>query len=125
MEVQWRDHTLKVTGDWTMRWLYLAPQYELWLDDQKLDSRGGPRLRPLLEAIYEDEAGELHHIEAELVSVIGFRPFCEIKVEGEVVSADKVRVENFINPFLMLVIMGSTVLMLYMGPDMIRTLLGL
>ncbi|TXD37097.1 hypothetical protein FRC98_10190 [Lujinxingia vulgaris] len=125
MEVQWRDHTLKVTGDWTLRWLYLAPQYELWLDDQKLDSRGGPRLRPLLEAIYEDEEGDLHHIEAELVSVIGFRPYCEIKVESEVVAADKVRVENFINPFLMLIIMASTVVMLYLGPDMIRSLLGL
>ncbi|RDV37011.1 hypothetical protein DV096_15995 [Bradymonadaceae bacterium TMQ3] len=125
MEVQWRDHTLKVTGDWTLRWLYLAPQYELWLDDQKLDGRGGPRLRPLLEAIYEDEDGDLHHIEAELVSVIGFRPYCEIKVEGEVVAADKVRVENFINPFLMLIIMASTVVMLYLGPDMIRSLLGL
>ncbi|RAL20947.1 hypothetical protein DL240_14840 [Lujinxingia litoralis] len=125
MEVQWRDHTLKVTGDWTLRWLYLAPQYELWLDDQKLDSRGGPRLKPLLEAIYEDEEGELHHIEAELVSVIGYRPYCEIKVEGEVIAADKVRVENFINPFLMLVIMASTVVMLYLGPEVIRDLLGI
>lgn len=123
MQVQWKDHTLKVTGNWTGRWLYLAPDYELWIDDQQLDKSGGPRLRPRLEAIYEDEDGELHHIQADLVSVIGFRPSCQITVEGEELALDNVRVENFLNPFLMLFILASTAVMLMVGPEVIRQLL--
>ncbi|MFU8803096.1 MAG: hypothetical protein ACNA8W_04725 [Bradymonadaceae bacterium] len=122
MEIQWKDHTLKVTGNWTGRWLYLAPDYELWLDDQRLDRSGGPRLRPKLEAIYEDTGGELHHIEADLISIAGIRPLCEISVEGEVIASSRVRVENILNPFLIIVIILSTVVMLYVGPDVLRSL---
>lgn len=125
MQVQWKDHTLKVTGNWTGRWLFLAPDYELWLDEQLLDKTGGPRLRPRLEAIYEDEEGELHHIQADLVSVIGFRPSCQITVEGEEVALDHVRVENFLNPFLMLFILISTAIMFMIGPDVLREILPL
>lgn len=120
MEAKWKDHTLKVTGNWTGRWIFLAPDYELWLDDQLLDKSGGPRLHPRLEAIFEDENGDLHHIEAELLSVIGYRPHCEIFVEGEVIAADKVRVENFLNPFLMLFILLATAVMFFVGPEVVR-----
>lgn len=120
MEVQWKDHTLRVTGNWTARWLFLAPEYELWLDDELLDSGGGPRLRPVLEAIYEDEKGDQHHIEAELVSVLGLRPNCDICVEGELIANDRVQVENFLNPFLVLAIIVSTAVMVYVGPDVVR-----
>lgn len=120
MEFQWKDHTLKVTGNWTARWLFLAPEYELWLDDEVLDRQGGPRLHPLLKAIYEDEDGTLHHIEAELVSIIGFRPQCDIAIEGDVVATDRVTVQNFINPFLVLAILISVGAMIYVGPEVIE-----
>ena len=125
MEVEWQEYTLKVTGDWTGRWLFLAPEYELWLDDQRLDHRGGPRTRPLLEALFEDDDGEIHHIEAELVSVVGYNPRCEISVEGKVISSDRVRVKNFLNPFLMLSILISTAVMLYLGPDVLLQIMPL
>ena len=125
MEVQWRDHTLRVTGDWNGKWLFLAPEYQLWLDDQLLDRSGGPRLSPKMEAIYEDEEGAHHHIEASLISIIGFRPSCEINVEGEPISIGNVRVENFLNPFLVVFILVSVAYMFYVGPDVIRELLPL
>ncbi|MBA2662822.1 MAG: hypothetical protein H0U74_11035 [Bradymonadaceae bacterium] len=120
MEVKWNDHTLKVTGSWAGRWLYLAPDYELWLDDQRLDRSGGPRVRPRLEAVYEDASGELHHIEADLVSIVGIRPLCEISVEGNLLAAENVRVQNLLNPLLIMVIAFSTVVMLYVGPEVLR-----
>jgi hypothetical protein len=123
MEVQWKEHTLKVTGNWTARWLFLAPEYQLWLDDELLDSSGGPRLHPTLEAIYEDEAGKRHHITAELVSIVGFKPSCDVSIEGDLLSSQKVRVDNFLNPFLMLAIIISTAVMLYVGPDVISEFL--
>jgi hypothetical protein len=125
MEAQWKDHTLRVTGNWTARWLFLAPVYQLWLDEVLLDEKGGPRMSPLLEAIYEDEEGELHHIQAELLSIVGFRPNCEITIEGNLLIRDKVRVENFLNPFLMLFILLSTAAMLYVGPDVLRQFLSM
>lgn len=125
MEVQWNDHTLKVTGNWTARWLFLAPEYELWLDDQLLDTSGGPKLHPLLEAIYEDAQGERHHIAAELVSIVGFKPRCDISVEQDLLATDRVRVDNFLNPFLILAIIVSTAVMLYVGPDVIARYLPL
>ena len=120
MEAKWKDHTLKVTGNWTARWLFLAPEYELWLDDQSLDVQGGPRLHPVLEAIYEDEDGQLHHIEAELVSVIGYKPRCELSIEGEVLASDSIRVQNFLNPFFFFFFLISTAVMLYVGPDVLE-----
>ncbi len=125
MKVQWSDHTLAVTGDWTGRWLFLAPEYELWVDDESVDCLGGPRTRPLLEALYEDEDGEIHHIEAELVSILGYKPRCEISVDGKLIGSDHVRVKNFLNPFLMLSILISTAVMLYVGPDVLRQILPL
>lgn len=119
MNVDWNDHTLEITGDWTGRWLFLAPEYELWLDDQCLDRCGGPRTRPILEALYEEESGEIHHIEAELVSLIGHRPRCQVSVDGELVSSDRVRVQNFLNPFLVISILISTAIMLYLGPEVL------
>ncbi len=123
MKVEWNEHTLQVTGDWTARWLFLAPEYELWLDDECLDRLGGPRTRPLLEGLYEGDDGEIHHIEAELISIVGYNPRCEIAVEGEVISTGRVRVQNFLNPFLALSILISTAIMLYLGPDVLRQFL--
>ena len=120
MEVQWNGHTLKISGDWTGRWLFLAPEYKLWLDGECLDTVGGPRTRPLLEAIFEDDTGSIHHIEAELLSVVGFHPTCQLSVEGDLVATDRVRVQNFINPFLMLSILLSTAVMFYLGPELLR-----
>lgn len=125
MEVQWREHTLRVTGDWTGKWLFLAPEYQLWLDDELLDKSGGPRLSPKMEAIFEDEDGEHHHIEASLVSIIGFRPSCEVTVEGEPLARGNVRVENFLNPFLVVFILVSTAYMFYVGPEVIRRFIPL
>lgn len=120
MQVQWNDHTISVKGNWTARWLFLAPDYELWLDDQRVDRTGGPRLHPKLEAVVEDEEGELHHIEADILSIVGWRPSCDLTVEGEVVESGTISVENFLNPFLILVIIASTIVMLYIGPDVLR-----
>lgn len=122
MQAQWREHTLRVTGDWTHRYLFLAPTYELWLDDVRLDRSGGPRVSPRLEAIFEDEDGELHHIQANLVSIFGFRPSCEITVEGQQLTKGNLRVENILNPILILVILISTSVMLYLGPAVLRGL---
>ena len=125
MQTQWKGHTLKITGDWTGRWLFLAPVYSLWLDDECLDRIGGPRTRPLLEGLYESEDGEIHHIEAQLVSILGYKPRCDLRVEGQVVASDHVRVDNFLNPFLMLSILISTAIMLYLGPEVLRDFLPL
>ena len=123
MQAEWRGHTISVKGNWTARWLWLAPDYELWIDEQRVDKTGGPRLHPKLEAVVEDEEGELHHIEADILSVIGWRPSCEITVEGEDVQSGNIVVENFLNPFLILVIIISTIVMLYIGPDILRSYL--
>lgn len=120
MQADWQGHTISVKGNWTARWLWLAPDYELIIDDQRVDRVGGPRLHPKLEAVVEDEEGELHHIEADILSVIGWRPSCELTVEGEVLQSGKIIVENFLNPFLMVFIFASTVVMLWIGPDVLR-----
>jgi len=120
LQKEWNGHMISVKGNWTARWLWLAPEYELWLDEERLDRAGGPRIHPRLEAMVEDEEGELHHIEADILSLVGFRPSCELTVEGELIANDNIRVENFLNPFLILVIMVSTVVMLYVGPTVLR-----
>lgn len=120
MQAEWQGHTISVKGNWTARWLWLAPDYEMLIDDQRVDRTGGPRLHPKLEAVVEDEEGELHHIEADILSVIGWRPSCELTVEGEVLESGNIRVENFLNPFLILVIFASTAVMMWIGPDVLR-----
>jgi hypothetical protein len=120
LEVEWNGHTIEVSGNWTWRWLYLAPIYELRIDGEFVDRVGGPRTRPRLEAIVEDEDGEVYHIGAELLSLVGYKPSCEISIEGEIVQSGRVRVENFLNPFLVLIIVISTGVMLYLGPDIIQ-----
>lgn len=124
MQHQWRDHTITIKGDWVGRYLYLAPKYELLVDDQQLDASGGPRLRPTLEGIVEDEEGKSHHIKAELLSIFGFRPSCTLMIDDEIVFEDKIRVENILNPFLMLFILGATLVMLYLGPEVLRGYAG-
>lgn len=119
MEADWNERTLRVQGNWTGKWLYLAPVYELWLDDECIDSTGGPLLRPTLEAMVETDGGELHHVRAELLSVAGIKPHCELTVDDEMVAADHVPVKNVLNPLLMLAILGSTAVMLYVGPDVV------
>lgn len=123
MQAEWRGHKISVKGNWTARWLWLAPDYEMWIDDQRVDKTGGPRLHPKLEAVVEDEEGALHHIEADILSVVGWRPSCELTVEGEPLESGTVSVENFLNPFLILVIIISTIVMLYVGPDVLRSYL--
>ncbi len=120
LEVEWKGHTLQVSGNWTWRWLYLAPIYELHIDGEFVDRAGGPRVRPHLEAIVEDEDGQMYHVAAELLSLVGFKPNCDISVDGEVVGSGPVRVQNFLNPFLVLIILISTGVMLYLGPDVLR-----
>ncbi len=118
-ETDWNGRKLIVKGDWTARWLFLCPDYELWLDDEKLDRAGGPVLQPKLEAVIEDEDGELHHITANLVSILGFNPVCEIEIEGEAFASGNVRVENFLNPFLIITIIGSVIVMMMLGPEVL------
>lgn len=123
MQAEWQGHTISVKGNWTARWLWLAPDYELYIDDERVDRTGGPRLHPKLEAVVEDDDGELHHIEAEILSVIGWKPSCELTVEGETVASERIVVDNFINPFLILFIFASTIVMLWVGPDVLRSYL--
>lgn len=123
MKAEWNGHTVEIKGNWTLRWLYLAPDYELWIDDQRLDRTGGPRLSPKLEAMVEDE-GEIHHIEAEILSIAGWRPRCDLSIGGELLVSERIEVENFLNPFLVLFILGATSLMLYVGPTVLRQYLG-
>lgn len=147
METTWQGHSIKVTGNWIARYLFLAPQYELWLDDKRLDVSGGPRMRPRLEAIIEtdgvapseeedmdeneaekddekdDETTTRHHIEAHVLSIAGFRPLCELSIDGQLVHSERVKVQNILNPFLLLFIMIATSWMLYVGPDVLRSYL--
>jgi hypothetical protein len=120
MEAKWREHTLSVRGDWTAKWLFLAPQYELWIDDKQLATSGGPRMSHRMEAIYEDEAGERHLVSATLTSIIGFRPMCELSVGEQLLKADRVRVDNFINPILILFIIAAVSVMFWVGPQVLR-----
>ena len=154
MECAWRSHTLRVTGDWTWRYLFLAPTYTLWLDQKELDVRGGPGTRPVLEALVELEApktehapeepadpeatvssqdapeeekkadeDDAHHVEARLTSLLGFRPACDVYVDGKKIASGKVRVDNFLNPFLILFILCCSSIMVYLGPEALRRLL--
>ncbi len=120
MEVHWQDRTLEVHGDWTYRWLYLAPEYELLVDGESVDRTGGPVVQPQLEATVDDEDGEPHRIEAELLSIAGFRPRAELTVDGEPLASERVVVRNVLNPFLVFIIVLSTAIMLYLGPEVLR-----
>jgi hypothetical protein len=120
MQVDWQGHQLEVRGDWPARWLYLAPEYILEVDGTEAARSGGPVVRPHLEAMFEDEEGELHHLEAELLSIVGFRPRCQISVDGDPLETRRVPVRNVLNPFLALIILVSTAIMLYLGPDVLR-----
>ncbi len=123
MQCDWNGYTLEVRGDWTGRWAFLAPEYELWLNDQQLDTGGGPRVSPELEAIFEDTDGDLHHIKASIISIAGIRPRCEITVEGEAVATGRVPVKNILNPLLIMTIIASIAAMVYVGPDVLRDIL--
>jgi hypothetical protein len=120
METDWCGHTLEVRGDWTYRWLYLAPEYELLVDGDRVDRTGGPVLRPRLEAKIEDDDGEMHHVEIDLLSIAGFRPYGQLSVDGEQLDSARVPVRNILNPFLVLIIIASTIIMLYLGPGVLR-----
>ena len=120
MQLDWQGHELEVRGDWPARWLYLAPEYTLEVDGTEAARAGGPVVRPHLEAMFEDEEGELHHLEAEVLSIVGFRPRCQIRVDGETLDTQRVPVRNVLNPFLALIILVSTAIMLYLGPDVLR-----
>lgn len=126
MQFQYDDHTLEVTGNWTGRWLFLAPEYELHIDGECVDTVGGPQLQPLLEATIDtdDETeGSGRFVQAELTSVLGYRPRCTLRVDGQEVDSQRVRVDNFLNPILVLVILASLLVMLYVGPDVVENYL--
>lgn len=124
LEVEWKGHTVSVSGDWTWRWLCLAPIYELHIDGEFVDRTGGPRIRPRLQAVIEDEDdGSLYHLEAELLSIVGYRPECTVTVDGDVLTEDRVRVDNVLNPFLVLFIAFATGVILYVGPDALEAYL--
>lgn len=120
METQWRGHTIKVVGDWTSRWLFLAPQYELWLDDQQLDVSGGPNLHPSLTAVYVDEEAETELvIEAELFSIAGVRPSCDIYIGEDKIASGRVHVQNLMVPVLVLIILASSLVVYFIGPKVL------
>ena len=127
MQAQWHTHSIEVRGDWIARYLYLAPRYELWIDDQLVDATGGPRLQPKLEALIERPAEEegadavRHHVEASLTSIVGLRPRCQITIDGDPLATDRVVVQNTLNPFLLLFILIATSWMIYIGPDVLRS----
>ena len=120
MQINWQDHQFEVRGDWTHRWLFMAPEYILEIDGTEAARTGGPILRPHLEAMLEDEDGELHHIEAELFSVLGIRPRCQVSVDGAPVDSQRVHVRNILNPLLFLIVVVSTLIMLYLGPEVLQ-----
>ncbi len=127
MQAEWNDHVITVRGSFSYRWFWLAPTYELWIDDTLLDSSSGPVVHPSLEAIYvigegDDEVS--HHIRAELLSILGVRPKCDVLVGDDVITSDRVHVENLINPVLVFVILTSIALMGYIGPDALRELIS-
>lgn len=122
METEWKGYQISVRGNWTLRWLYLAPDYELWVGETRLDRRGGPRLNPKLEGLIEDKDGTLHHLSADIVSLIGYRPSVQITIEGENIASGKIKVQNFLNPFLVIFILISVVAMFYVGPTVLRDL---
>lgn len=124
METKWNGYDISVRGNWTARWLFLAPDYELWVGQTQLDKKGGPRLSPKLEGLIEDKEGKLHHVVADVISIIGYNPSVQITVEGENVASGNVRVQNFLNPFLVIFILVSTVVMIYVGPSVLRDLLN-
>ena len=126
MQIDWNDHVITVRGGFTYRWFWLAPTYELWIDDTRLDASSGPVVHPTLEAIYvmgegDDEVS--HHIRAELLSIVGVRPKCEVFVGEEQLTSGHVRVQNLLNPILIFVIMISVSFMAYIGPDALRALI--
>ncbi len=123
METKWNEYDISVRGNWTIRWLFLAPDYELWVGETQLDRKGGPRMSPKLEGLIEDKDGTLHHVVADVVSLIGFNPSVQISVEGEVVASGNVRVQNFLNPFLVIFILIATAVMFYVGPTVIRSII--
>lgn len=118
-EIEWKDHTVAVTGDWTWRWLFLAPTYTLWIDGKPVQRGGGPAVRPSMEAILEGQDGEVYHLEATLTSIVGFEPSCQISIDESEVAAGDLRVANFLNPFLVLFILIATAVMFYVGPDVL------
>lgn len=119
LSTQWRGHDIAVSGDWTLRWLYLTPTYTLWVDGNPVESLSGPRIEPSLDAVLEDETGEAFHLNATLTSIVGYKPPCKISIEEEVIAEGDLRVANFINPFLVLFILIATGVMIYVGPDVL------
>ena len=123
MELQWNEHTVEVRGDWTARWFFLAPEYELCVDGECIDRVGGPNLRPTMEGIIDtgdEDDGADPHIQAEVMSLFGFRPRCTVTVDGEQLGSDRIQVANVLNPFLVLVILAAAGVMLYVGPEVLQ-----
>jgi len=120
MKTDWLGHTLEVRGNWTYRWLYLAPEYELLVDGNPVDRTGGPVVRPRLEAKIEDDDGRMHVVEIELLSIAGLRPRGQLWGDDKLLESERLPVRNVLNPFLVLIIIASTIIMLYLGPEVLR-----
>lgn len=119
LTTEWRGHDIAVSGDWTLRWLYLTPTYTLWIDGKPIERVSGPSLEPTLEAVLEDDTGEAFQLKATLTSILGYQPPCKIEVEGELLAESDIHVANFLNPFLVLFILIATGTMAYVGPDVV------
>lgn len=120
MKTDWHGHKIEVRGDWPARWLFLAPDYELWIDGDRIDRTGGPRLRPTLGAQIERPDDEPVFVRADILSIAGLRPRCRLQAGDQLVDEGRVRVRNVLNPFLAIFILLATAVMLYLGPDVIR-----
>lgn len=125
MQFDWRKTSVEIKGDWPMRWLFLAPDYSLYVDGDPVDRAGGPLLRPRLEATFEDHENRLRHIECSILSIAGIRPRCDVSIDGTLVESGRVSMENLLNPVLMLIIIVSTGIMLYLGPSVLQGYLPL
>ena len=119
LSAKWRGHDIAVSGDWTIRWLFLTPTYTLWVDGQPVEKTSGPRPSPSLDAVLEDASGEAFHLNATLTSIVGYKPPCKITVEDEIIAEGDIRVANFLNPFLVLFILLAVCLMVLIGPDVL------
>lgn len=122
MQVEWYDRCVEVEGDWPARWLFLAPDYELYVDGECVDRAGGPIIRPRLAATL-DRDDRQHRVECEILSIAGLHPRCELSVDGESIKTGRVSMRNILNPILALIILISTGIMLYLGPTVLRAYL--
>jgi hypothetical protein len=119
MQTTWNDRDIEICGDWTARWLYLAPVYELKVDGETVDETSGPFVKPYLETTLQDDADKYHELRVEILSLAGIRPKCDIIVDGDVFDSGRIKVQNLLNPALVFFIVISICFMLLIGPKLL------